>query len=244
MTAASSRHDTRSNSNTMLLLSLNLILLAFFILLNSLSDFQTDRARAVLASVKQAFNGKVEAAGQLPAFTSSFGALPEVEAKMREVGSLFEAMAPAAQAKSIRRANSVRIDFPAGALFKPGSQRLRPGREVLLERLAESLRKGPEGASRYLLEILVGTGSRAVIDGDATTESASPRFASPKSASPRSASLELRRAAVLAARLSAEGAPFGGLSTGLRPDAAGSLRFVVRLRPDSGAAAGTRAEEG
>ncbi len=218
----------------MLLLSLNLILLAFFILLNSLSDFETDRARAVLASVKQAFNGEVEAAGQLPAFTSSFGALPEVEAKMREVGSLFEAMAPSARAKSIRRANSVRIDFPAGALFKPGSQRLRPGREVLLERLAESLRKGPQGASRYLLEILVGTGSQAVIDGDATTESASPR----------SASLELRRAAVLAARLSAEGAPFGGLSTGLRPDAAGSLRFVVRLRPDSGAAAGTRAEEG
>ena len=71
MGAASTGHDTRSNSNTTLLLSLNLILLAFFILLNSLADFETDRARAVLASVKQAFNGKSEAPGQLPAFSGS-----------------------------------------------------------------------------------------------------------------------------------------------------------------------------
>lgn len=217
----------------MLLLSLNLILLAFFILLNSLAEFETDRARAVLASVKQAFNGKVEATGRLPAFNGSLGALPEIEAKMREVGSLFEAMAPAAQAKSIRRADLVRVDFPASALFRPGSQRLRQGREALLERLAESLRKGPEDAPRYLLEILVGTGPQTAVDVDATTGLASPG----------SASLELRRAAVLAARLSAEGAPLDGLSTGLRPGAADSLRFVVRLRPGSGAAAGSEAGE-
>ena len=217
-----------------LLLSLNLILLAFFILLNSLADFEADRARAVLASVKQAFNGKVGAAGQLPAFSSSLGALPEVAAKLREVGSLFEAMAPSARAKSIRRASLVRVDFPASALFRPGSLRLRQGREALLERLAQSLRKGPEGAPRYLLEVLVGTGSQAAVDAGAPTGSASPG----------SASLELRRAAVLAARLSAGGAPLDGLSTGLRPGAAGSLRFVVRLRPDSGAGAGPGGKEG
>ena len=119
-------------------------------------------------------------------------------------------------------------DFPASALFRSGSPRLRQGREALLGRLAESLRKGPEGAPRYLLEILVGIGSEAAVDVGATTGPAS---------------LELRRAAVLAARLSAEGAPLDGLSTGLRSGAAGSLRFVVRLRPDSGAAAGSGAGE-
>ncbi len=227
--AVSSSHDTRNNSNMMLLLSLNLILLSFFILLNSLADFETDRARAVLASVKQAFNGKVEAAGQLPAFSSSLGALPEVEAKMREVGSLFEAMAPSAQAKRIRRADLVRVDVPASALFRPGSLRLRQGREILLERLAESLRKGPVGAPRYLMEILVGTGSQAADD---------------VGASPGSVSLELRRAAVLAAHLSAGGAPLDGLSTGLRPGAAGNLRFVVRLRTDSAAVVGPGGGEG
>ncbi len=208
----------------MLLLSLNLILLAFFILLNSLADFETDRARVVLNSVKQAFSGKIEAAGQLPVFSNSLGALPEVEAKMQEVGSLFEAIAPTARAKSIRRANLVRVDFPASALFRPASLRLRRGREALLARLAQSLRKGPDGAQRYLLEVLVGTGSQAAVDGGATAEPPS---------------LQLRRAAVLGARLSAEGAPLDGLSIGLRPGAADSLRLIVRLRSDAGAAAGS-----
>ncbi len=229
MSAASTGHNTRSNSNMMLLLSLNLILLAFFILLNSLADFETDRARAVLDSVKQAFNGKIEAAGPLPVFSNSLGALPEVEAKMQEVGSLFEAFAPAARAKSFQRANLVRVDFPASALFRTASQRLRRGRQALLARLAQSLRKGPEGAPRYLLEVLVGTGSQAAVDGGATAGSPS---------------LQLRRAAVLAARLSAEGAPLDGLSIGLRPGAPDSLRFVVRLRSDSGAAAGSAGGEG
>ena len=213
----------------MLLLSLNLILLAFFILLNSLADFETGRARAVLDSVKQAFNGKIEAAGQLPVFSNSLGALPEVEAKMQELGSLFEAIAPAARAKSVRRADLVRVDFPANALFRTASLRLRPARAALLARLAQSLRKGPEGVPRYLLEILVGTGSQAVVDGGATTGFAS---------------LELRRAAVLAARLSAEGAPLDGLSIGIRSGAPDSLRFVVRLRSDSGAVAGSAGGEG
>ncbi len=227
--AAATGHDTRSNSNIMLLLSLNLILLAFFILLNSLADFEADRARAVLASVKQAFSGKIEAAGQLAPFSSSLGALPEVEAKMREVGSLFEAIAPAARTKSIRRANLVRVDLPVSALFRPASPRLRHDREALLARLAQSLRKGSEGAPRYLLEILVGIGSQAAVDGGAPAGFPS---------------LEVRRAAVLAAHLSAEGAPLDGLSTGLRPGAPDSLRLVVRLRPESGAAAGSKGEEG
>ncbi len=217
----------------MLLLSLNLILLAFFILLNSLAEFETSRAQAVLASVKQAFHGKVEAAGQLPDYGSSLGALPEVEAKMREVGSLFEAIAPLAHANSLRRVDSVRIDFPASALFRPGSPRIREGREVLLERLAQSLRKTPKAAPRYLLEILVGIGSQEAAEGTAKRGTVT---------------LEVHRAAALAARLNAEGAPLHALSIGLRPGAADSLRFVVRLRPDAGenaaAGAGSGAGEG
>ncbi len=214
----------------MLLLSLNLILLAFFIVLNSLADIEADRARAVLASINQTFNGEVEVGGYRPAVSSLLGALPEVEAKMREVGSLFEAIAPLAQAKSIRRASLVQIDLPANALFEPASLRFRQGRQVLLARLAQSLRKGPVDAPRYLVEILVGTGPLAAGDSDA--------------AAAGTPSLELRRAAVLAASLSAEGAPLDGLSTGLLPGAPDSLRFVVRLRPDIGAAAGSAGREG
>ena len=227
--AASTGHGKQSGSNMMLLLSLNLILLAFFILLNSLADFKADRARTVLASVHQAFNGKIDLAGQLPEFGSSLGALPRVEAKMREVGSLFEAIAPSANAKSIRRANTIRVDLPATALFRPASSRLRQGRVASLQRLAQALHKGSKAGPRYLLEVLVGTGTQSTAGGAAPMGSPS---------------LELRRAAVLAARLNADGVPIDGISAGLRPGAPDSLRFIVRLRPEPATAAGSSRRRG
>ncbi len=227
--AASTGHSTQNSSNIMMLLSLKLILLVFFILLNSLADFEVDRARAVIASVNQAFSGKADAAGRSPAFRSSIGALPEVEAKMREVGSLFEVIAPSSKAKSIRRANMVQIEMPVTVLFRPVSPRLRQGREALLTRLARALRVGSKGAPRYLLEVLVGTGMQAPANDAAPIGSSS---------------LALRRAAVLAARLSAEGVPFDGLSAGLRPGAAGSLQLVLRLHPGTVTAAEIETGEG
>ena len=224
--AATSGHNDRSNSNVVLLLSLKLILLAFFILLNSLADVETDKARAVIASVNQAFNGRIEAAGQLPGHSSSLGALPEVEAKIREIGSLFEAIVPTAEAKEIRRAKAVRVDLPASALFRPASLQLRPGREALIERLAESLRKAPPEAPNYELEVLFGAGGVPEAEGGAGTGD--------------SQSLARRRAAILAERLVAAGVLQGALSIGLRPGQADSLRFVVRLRQEP--AAGTRSQ--
>ena len=224
--AATSGHNNRSNSNVVPLLSLKLILLAFFILLNSLADVEADKARAVIASVNQAFNGRIEAAGQLPVHNSSLGALPEIEAKMREIGSLFEAIVPSAEAKEIRRAKAVRVDLPASALFRPASLHLRPGREALIERLAESLRKAPPGAPNYELAVLFGAGGvPEAADGARAGDSQS---------------LARRRAAILAERLVAAGVLQGALSIGLRPGQPDSLRFVVRLRQEP--AAGTRSQ--
>lgn len=203
-----------------LLLSLKLILLAFFILLNSLADVEVDRARAVIASVNQAFNGRIEMAGQLPVHNSPLGSLPEVEAKLRELGSLFEAIVPTAKVKEIRRAKAVRVDLPASALFRPASSLLRAGREDLILRLGESLRAAPPGAPNYELEVLFGVDARP--DGTAGAGPAGSR------------SLELRRAAALAARLAAAGVPTAALSIGLRPAPADSLRLIVRLRREPG----------
>jgi len=49
----------QGNGNIIALLSLNILLLAFFILLNSLSSFEEERRDAVMDSVRQAFQGLV-----------------------------------------------------------------------------------------------------------------------------------------------------------------------------------------
>ena len=210
MTAAvPTSRDREGSSNIVLLLSLMLILLAFFILLNSLSEFEAGRAQAVIESVNRAFNGKIESGDRTPAHSASLGALPEAEAKMREVASLFEAIVPAARAKRIRRAKAVRVELPAASLFRPAGVRLRPGSEILIQRLARLLARDPRGGPGYELEVLLGVG-----------------------APPDPGSLEVRRAALLAQRLIEEGLPPPVLSIGLLPRQPGTLRFVVRVRRD------------
>ena len=55
MTAAvPTSRDRKGSSNIVLLLSLMLILLAFFILLNSLSEFEAGKAQAVIEIVNRA----------------------------------------------------------------------------------------------------------------------------------------------------------------------------------------------
>ncbi len=210
--------DRERSSNIVLLLSLMLILLAFFILLNSLSKFETGRARAVIESVNRAFNGKIESGDRTPAYSALLGSLPEVEAKLREVASLFEAIVPSTRVKRIRRAKAVRVELPAASLFRPAGVRLRPRSGILIQRLARLLARGPRGGPSYDLEVLLGVGAPPA--GGARPVTPDPR------------SLEVRRAALLAQRLIEEGLPPPALSIGLLPRQPGTVRFVVRVRRD------------
>ena len=225
MSAAPSGRKFRGSSNIVLLLSLNLILLAFFIMLNSLAEFEAGRARAVIDSVNRAFNGKLASSERVPAHSPALGVLPEVEAKINELGSLFEAIIPSANAKRIRRARAVRFDLPVRAMFGPAGVTLRPGRDDLMQRLGRSLARDPHGGLSYSLEVLLGVGTSA--GGAAAT------------AARDSVSIEVRRAAVLAQRLIEAGVAPRALSIGLLPQHPGTLRFVVRVQPDPAGSAPT-----
>lgn len=219
MTAAvPTGRDREGGSNIVLMLSLMLILLAFFILLNSMSEFETGKAQAVIESVNRAFNGKIESTRQTPAHSASLGALPEAEAKIREIASLFEAIVPSARAKRIRRAKAVRVELPAASLFRPAGVRLRPRGEILIQRLARWLARDSRGGPSYDLEVLLGVGA--------------PPEGGAGPVTPDRRSLEVRRAAALAQRLVEGGLPPPVLSIGLLPRQPGMLRFVVRLRRD------------
>ncbi len=217
-TAVPTGRDREGSSNTVLLLSLMLILLAFFILLNSLSEFEAGRSRAVIESVNRAFNGKIESEDRTPAHSATLGALPEAEAKMREIASLFEAILPSARAKRIRRAKAVRVELTAASLFRPAGVRLRPGSKVPIQRLARLHARGFRDGPRYDLEVLIGVGA--------------PPAGGAGPVTPDPHSLEVRRAAMLAQRFIEEGLPPPALSIGLLPGQPGALRFVVRLRRD------------
>lgn len=206
-------------SNIVLLLSLNLILLAFFILLNALSEFEEDRTRAVLESVNRTFSGKIEPSDSTEAIEGSLGALAEAEDMVRAVGSLFKAIIPSSRSSQTRQALSVRIELPATALFRPGKSRLRRERSVLIRRLAGLLTRKRVNIQGYRLEVLLGIRRQA---GELTSRS-----------------LEVRRATELAHRLEDAGLPSTALAIGVMPGLPGAVHFVLTMDEAVAAAAGS-----
>jgi len=205
----------QGDAGIVLMLSLNLILLAFFILLNSIADFETTRMRAVLDSVDQAFNGTNRSIPDPATEPAGSGVLTEASDALSQIHALISAAIPGAKAKIVGDSEALRLDIPAGALFRIGEDTLRPSRAVLLRRVARALMLDPSGALRYEIEVLHGTVQRLGHDA-----------AGPDGALP----LEIRRGGTLAQELLTQGLPAEALSIGLLPDHPELIRLTLRAR--------------
>lgn len=210
-TTAQAGRDGSGDSSIVLLLSLNLILLAFFILLNALSRFDENRTRAVLDSVNQAFYGQLEPLAVPGLLSGSPGLLPESEALSNDVGSLFESLVPVVRSKHIDRARVVTVELPADSLFKAGEGTLRSDRRQLIRRLAKALLQRSARDLIYELGFLQG------VPGPATGAAAEYP-------------LQVSRAADMAEFLTQEGLAPGLLSIGLQPGRPAKVEFVLTVQ--------------
>lgn len=207
-----------SPPHIVLLLSLKLILLAFFILMNALSEFETNRKTAVLESVNRAFRGSIQTPREAVSTDASLGLLPLPENLMNEVGSLFESFVPEARAKRTERATVMSVEMPAKAFFRPGETDIRPERKVLIRRLARAMMQEPDGVLKYELAFEHGiAGLEAEADGPAREESGRA----------------VRRAEGISRYLIRQAIPPGILSIGLTPGEPDTVRFVLRRRSDA-----------
>jgi hypothetical protein len=144
----------QADANILTLLSLNLLLLGFFILLTALSNFQEDRQRLVLESVNEAFNGRVAADRSYSESSSGLDNLEEIEALLDDAGKLFGSALPAVKVKRAADRPVVRFELSAATLFAPESVDLRPGRWLLLRRLVEALTEEGRRDLPYELSII------------------------------------------------------------------------------------------
>lgn len=214
--AAKSAAKDQGQAHIVLLLSLKLILLAFFILLNAISEFEEEKTRAVIESVNRTFSGTLDAP-MLPRSTPDvgrLGALPRAHTYLSEIGSLFESLVPTSRSEQTERATMLRVELPAAALFVAGQDRVRPDRMLLVRRLAKAMRRDAAGNLSYTLEFV-----------HEVAPSARNRVVA---AGPQA--LEVRRARTLTAHLIEQGLPPEALSIGLLPGRPDVVQFVVRLR--------------
>ena len=209
--AAQAGKTARGDPNIVALLSLKLLLLAFFILLNALSKFEDEKTRRVLESVNDAFNGQIRAVRNVSSYSGAIGSLQDSRTLVVELLRLFRASIPAADVTKAERGERFLIEFPADALFRQRRVELRTDSQGVLKRLADTLRQRQEIGLDFAVTIFNGVASTR----DRRLSSGGTRL------------LEIRRGNRLIEELQARGIEAGRLSMGLLPGAAGRIRIEI-----------------
>lgn len=209
------RENTSVEAGIVSLLSLKLLLLAFFILLNSLSELEALKVRAVLESVTRAFDGRINVEHNMAMRGAADGPLDGTRLLLADLGQLFADMLPAVYMESAEKSELMALEVQVGTFFTDGEARLQAGRGLLLDRLAARLREWEADGVSYSLALLIG---RRADDGGKDA-------------------VQVSRVAVLAQRLAAQGVPMSRLAIGFRETDAEKLRLEFSLQRPAGGSA-------
>ena len=184
-------------------LSLWLVLLAFFIVLASVSQPEAGRAVKAIASVRASFPSDLPMGSSTGEATSLFvvaeRTLPD------RVGRLVEADLPVAPPRRDPSTGQIATEMPLDVLFD-GAVMSRPG-DALLRRMAAFLAAPPEGTF-LAVTVLIADGDNAAVDRAARIARALIDHGAP----PAAVTVGTERATVKAARFVFGLRPAGGAS--------------------------------
>ncbi len=214
----------KSNSHIVALLSLKILLLAFFILLNSLATFEDNRRTAVVDSVRQAFQGILPNQNNQSQRPAALEMLDGAKEAVDELRRLFSENLPIVERRESTDSWKLRLDMPVDDLFAADGDELMPEGVETLRVIAGVLSNERFGALNYRIDLLYGLSGG--VSGFAGNEAA------------------LARAGALVRALERQGLPPARLSTGFLPDFAGQARFHFTIESDAPAAAERSGEEG
>lgn len=207
------RQGGSSTSSLMALLSLKLLLLAFFILLTVLAQFENEKVKKVVDSVNQTFEGRVEVNRSIDPLPGADGVQQGGAPALSELSRLFRSYLPTTSMEVDPALGELRLEIPAEELFLRDSTQLNGRAERLIDRVAVELSKRQDQDADYDLELLNGFDPqtmKSLLDSSGQ----SPVF--------------LRAGALVRAFLDRD-LVAGKISGGLLPDNAGKVRMVVRL---------------
>ncbi len=217
---AAPRDRRGGDSNVALFLALYLLLLAFFILLNSLSQLEKVKSRAVIDSVTATFApSRVSGRAAAPP-ASDAGDILAIEQAQRAIGEAVRALVPAARVEVSVPGRLMEMVLPADSLFVEGAVTVRSGRLPLLDRFVAALAALPPG---YV----------AALDVFLTVPAADRSF-------PVTQTAEAARAGALARALLARGMAERHLAVGLERGVPGEVRMQVHMLADDAGPGGPR----
>lgn len=199
------------NANSVVFVSLYLLLLAFFIFLHSISVMQEDRIRTVLGSVNIAFNGlsRDTPADRQKKLSGEEQGTQAFHAKLKNV---FETAVPLVESRVTRGGTRLQFSVPIRQLFAYRSLELRDSLGSFLKDVAATLILRNRNIATDL-EIMIGTGLNLPGLEEMPTD------------------LAPERVSYLAQTLMDKGVPSRNISIGMAAGDAGLIHFSFFLRP-------------
>jgi len=152
-----------NNSGNLIFLSLFLLLLAFFILLNALATIEETKARKVLTSVATTFRSVVDSKTQAQILISDLGPTPQANEVLDALQQLWITSAPIAKVEKLTRGQIMELTLPVNELFLGGKAILRADREPLFDRTSLLLGLGSNGGATEVRVMLGVTRDQGIL---------------------------------------------------------------------------------
>lgn len=197
-----------ANGAVALFLALYLLLLAFFILLNTISTFEEVKTREVQESLSSAFAAILPPTTSLQTVTSIEGPVVSAEDTQDKLGSLFQTAIKVVRVQVIQPGTLMEVIMHVDQLFEPNSILIRDRQGEFMDQLAEVL-ADDSGYASYEMEMVMGS----EVGSKGTVEIAN--------------NLQIGRAGAFARDLIDRGAPDKNLYVGIDP---GADPFIVTFR--------------
>ncbi|MEK9673498.1 MAG: hypothetical protein VW268_13525 [Rhodospirillaceae bacterium] len=187
-----------ATNTTWLFLSLFLLVLAFFIMLVTISALEDFKSKSVMESLTSTFTSIVPPSTDPTRFKSKEGEIITGQQYQETITDVFATAIQVAKIKVVHPGRLMQVQLPARELFVEGQARLQPTKFDLLDRIAAAASGRPPGL-RFDLEFIIG--SRVGDDGGL----------------PESQTLELARAGAFAREMFDRGLPPDSMAIGLEP---------------------------
>lgn len=199
-----------------LFLGLYLLILAFFILLVSISTVETVKSKAVMDSLSAAFTSILPPSLSQRRLDDEKGDVIAGQAFQEQITGMFETDLQVAKVEVVKPGRLMRVLVPSDSLFFTGKTEIRPARYPLLDRMVAAVSGRPPGL-RYDVEFVIGSD-----------------YVGDKSL-PIGQTLELARAGAFARQLLARGVPPDSISIGISPGepTESVIWFFVRARDEA-----------
>ena len=205
-----------TDSSMSLFVSLYLILLAFFIVLNSMSNQTPSRAGAVMDSVSDTFRNPAIARAEYLDLAREEDLPGPTDTILTDIDGLFMTEFSIPGRYGTSGGDVLEFTFPEEFLFARGSLKVRPDRNQFLDNLADAVMRSDTGHRQEIVFLFASGEGPVSADIDPLQE------------------LSIRRAGALARLLREKGLEDGTYTTGFAPAELGNIVVLVRSAPIPG----------